>query len=215
MLYFRSWWRLFFCVFKMCIWHLKIKILPPYKLSPKDENLRCGRRNVGLLTGGKSQQVHPGRLTWNLQNTHLERKMIFQTPMIMFHVNLPGCNIPTIGSPLFFSFIPELFQPLKGPVSSTTTQHSVRWHARNSGSSLWRHPMVFLPFFVAFIFASPMKEPQMARYGWHCYFIYCTLLSENRKPSSEGFLGQGVVFAEALPTTPKVWWRKPQPGRTY
>ena len=28
---------------------------------------------------------------WNLQITHLERKMIFQTSMIMFHVNLPGC----------------------------------------------------------------------------------------------------------------------------
>ena len=35
-------------------------------------------------------RIHPGRLTWNLQITHLERKMIFQTPMIMFHVNLPG-----------------------------------------------------------------------------------------------------------------------------
>ena len=40
--------------------------------------------------GGKS--LHPGRLTWNLQITHLERKMIFQTSMIMFHVNLPGCT---------------------------------------------------------------------------------------------------------------------------
>ena len=38
------------------------------------------------------QQVHPGRLTWNLQITHLERKMIFQTSMIVFHVNLPGCR---------------------------------------------------------------------------------------------------------------------------
>ena len=36
--------------------------------------------------------VHPGRLTWNIQITHLERKMIFQTPKIMFHVNLPGCT---------------------------------------------------------------------------------------------------------------------------
>ena len=35
--------------------------------------------------------LHPGRLTWNLLITHLERKMIFQTSMIMFHVNLPGC----------------------------------------------------------------------------------------------------------------------------
>ena len=36
--------------------------------------------------------VHPGRLTWNLQITHLERKMIFQTSMIMVHVNFPGCT---------------------------------------------------------------------------------------------------------------------------
>ena len=27
--------------------------------------------------------LHPGRLTWNLQITHLKRKMIFQTSMIM------------------------------------------------------------------------------------------------------------------------------------
>ena len=38
--------------------------------------------------------VHAGRLTWNLQIAHLERKMIFQTSMIMFHVNLQGCNSP-------------------------------------------------------------------------------------------------------------------------
>ena len=37
------------------------------------------------------QVLHPGRLTWNLPITHLERKMIFQTSMIMVHVNLPGC----------------------------------------------------------------------------------------------------------------------------
>ena len=48
--------------------------------------------------------IHPGRSTWNLQITHLERKMIFPTSMIMFHVNLwcidsiffsndPGCQV--------------------------------------------------------------------------------------------------------------------------
>ena len=37
--------------------------------------------------------LHPGRLTWNLHITHLERKMIFQTSMIMFHVNLQGCKM--------------------------------------------------------------------------------------------------------------------------
>ena len=39
---------------------------------------------------GGSSQLHPGRLTWNLQITLWERKMIFPTSMIMFHLNLPG-----------------------------------------------------------------------------------------------------------------------------
>ena len=41
--------------------------------------------------------LHPGRLTWNIQITHLERKMIFQTSMIMFHVNLQECKTKTLG----------------------------------------------------------------------------------------------------------------------
>ena len=44
-----------------------------------------------LETPHRNHLLHPGRLTWNLQITHLERKMIFQTSMIMFHVNLQGC----------------------------------------------------------------------------------------------------------------------------
>ena len=36
--------------------------------------------------------THPGRLRWNLQITHLERNMIFQTSMIMFHINLQECT---------------------------------------------------------------------------------------------------------------------------
>ena len=46
---------------------------------------------VEHLKGRFFQGFHPGRLTWNLQITNLERKMLFQTSMIMFHVNLPGC----------------------------------------------------------------------------------------------------------------------------
>ena len=37
------------------------------------------------------QPLHLGRLTWNLQITHLERKMIFQTSLIMVHVHFPRC----------------------------------------------------------------------------------------------------------------------------
>ena len=44
----------------------------------------------------KSQEVvHPGRLTWNLTITQLKRKIIFQTIIFRFHVNLPGCMIFT------------------------------------------------------------------------------------------------------------------------
>ena len=45
------------------------------------------------------KKIHPGRLTWNIQITHLERKMIFQTSMIMFHVNLQGCKGIWMGFP--------------------------------------------------------------------------------------------------------------------
>ena len=36
--------------------------------------------------------LHPGRLTWNLKITQLKRKIIFQTIIFRFHVNLPGCS---------------------------------------------------------------------------------------------------------------------------
>ena len=49
-------------------------------------------RRYDWISRGSSLLLHPGRLTWNLQITHLERKMIFQTSMIMFHVNLQGCK---------------------------------------------------------------------------------------------------------------------------
>ena len=35
-------------------------------------------------------ELHPERLTWNLQITRLERKMIFQTSMIMFQPLILG-----------------------------------------------------------------------------------------------------------------------------
>ena len=47
---------------------------------------------VEVLSRANGPALHPGRLTWNLLNNHLERKMIFQTSMVMFHVNLPGCK---------------------------------------------------------------------------------------------------------------------------
>ena len=47
-------------------------------------------RSTGHMKGWR---LHPGRLTWNLQITHLERKMIFQTSMIMFQpLIFRGCT---------------------------------------------------------------------------------------------------------------------------
>ena len=53
------------------------------------ENGKLRKDSIGVVWKG----LHPGRLTWNLQIIHLERKMIFQTFIIMFHVNLPGCKM--------------------------------------------------------------------------------------------------------------------------
>ena len=56
------------------------------------------RNGVGFFTAGKQWYeemscIIPWKINgWKLQSTHLERKMIFQTSMIMFHVNLPGCT---------------------------------------------------------------------------------------------------------------------------
>ena len=35
--------------------------------------------------------LHPGKLTWKLKITHLPKKTIFRTSIIMFHVNFQGC----------------------------------------------------------------------------------------------------------------------------
>ena len=45
-----------------------------------------------MLPLKKIEIIHHGSLTWNLPIRHLEREMIFQTSMIMFHVNLQGCR---------------------------------------------------------------------------------------------------------------------------
>ena len=42
--------------------------------------------------GGKEMDVHPGRLTWNLTRHPRKRKIIFQTIIFRFYVNLRGCT---------------------------------------------------------------------------------------------------------------------------
>jgi len=52
------------------------------------------RRILSLITLQRSKLhqlwTHPGKI--NLKICHLERKTIFQTSIIMFHVNFQGCN---------------------------------------------------------------------------------------------------------------------------
>ena len=35
--------------------------------------------------------IHSGKLPWNLQITRLQRKLIFQTSILVFDGNFPGC----------------------------------------------------------------------------------------------------------------------------
>ena len=53
---------------------------------------RLNNKAQGFGFHGMPLNLHPGRLTWNLQIANLEKKIIFQTSMSMFHVNLPGCT---------------------------------------------------------------------------------------------------------------------------
>ena len=56
--------------------------------------------------------LHPGRLTLNLKITYLKRKIIFQTSIIMFHVNLQGCIFFVLSPPTSLR-IPRFFTTKK------------------------------------------------------------------------------------------------------
>ena len=65
------------------------------------------RNRPNKIYNEASLHVHPGRLTWNLQITHLERKVIFQTSMIVVHVNLPGCIATRFPGPISWPACPS------------------------------------------------------------------------------------------------------------
>ena len=79
------------------------------------------------------RRVHPGRLTWNVQITYLERKMIFQTSMIIFHVNLQGCIFGLEATLEIFSFRqllwfhPLQLQVMRGPLPAVRALKGVNW----------------------------------------------------------------------------------------
>ena len=70
-------------------------------IEPKHQGFYGGRKLMSTSVMGKKLcglvpslkfNIHPGRLTWIRQITHVERKTIFQTSMMMFYVNLQGCS---------------------------------------------------------------------------------------------------------------------------
>jgi len=67
----------------------------PYQLVSRISSINI--RIKQICTPWKINMEHTNQIT------HLERKMIFQTSMMMFHVNLPGCNLDFPGTPNFFS----------------------------------------------------------------------------------------------------------------
>ena len=75
-------------------------------------------------------RLDPGRLIRNLQITHVDRNMIFQISMIMFHVNLQGCKGIIC---CHFVRFQEWFLFL--PVSHTWPKQP--WHFRNVWSFLY------------------------------------------------------------------------------
>ena len=53
----------------------------------------AGKSSVSGRVERCGWMLHHERLTWNLKITQLKRKIIFQTIIFRFHVNLPGCML--------------------------------------------------------------------------------------------------------------------------
>ena len=96
--------------------------------------------------------LHPGRLTWNLQITHLERNMIFQTSMIMFHVNLQGCIKITIRTWFSSILVLSLENDSESPAVLATTfllqtgVHPSTRHQGFPGHCSFKATFMLLPF---------------------------------------------------------------------
>ena len=92
----------------------------------------------------QSFAYNPGRFTWNLKITHLERKMIFQTSMLLFHVNLQGCNKKGMedGTSFWMKFFAIFFGPVLHNLVNSVTQTSVPKKCFPSCSSDIYHPML-------------------------------------------------------------------------
>ena len=82
-------------------------------------NISSAPKNSPL--GDYLSDLLAGKLIRNLKITHVQKKMIFQTFTIMFHVNLPGCTSwPTWSSPSSkVNLWCKNLKPLEGQLAST------------------------------------------------------------------------------------------------
>ena len=91
--------------------------IPPLEMDNHFSN-NLGRGHVSFQEGYVILCIHHERLTWNLKITQLKRKIIFQTIIFRFHVNLPGCKSTNNRfSPSEFVPPRELLPDLKSPLS--------------------------------------------------------------------------------------------------
>ena len=83
-----------------------------------------------ILESNLSLPVHPGRLTWNLQINHFERKMISQISMTMFlHVYFQGCKPShkfTVCLILVANLLGEAMQRMKMEAKAHETERRVQ-----------------------------------------------------------------------------------------
>ena len=85
------------------LWNAKPTQLYKYNMlrfKPSSKKRELTRKNPkgSMVTGifkpiifTVNSNIHPGRLTWNMKFTLLKRKVIFQTIIFRFYVNLRGC----------------------------------------------------------------------------------------------------------------------------
>ena len=90
------------------------------------------KNDIWSMSFHEVHDLHPGRLTWNLQITHLERKMIFQTSMIMFHVDLQGCIISFLVLQKF-----QISKPVSTQFQFKISNKNI--HKTTKKKQIWQH----------------------------------------------------------------------------
>ena len=87
------------------------------------------------------ESLHPGRLTWNPKTTQLKRKIIFQTMIFRFHVDLPGCRFIVRATPNYCPL--EILAAGPGPTCPARRKaymHKPIWQPAEENAEIgWRN----------------------------------------------------------------------------